>query len=147
MHEKDKVNLQTKFNTTYYLTKYERPYSDYAGLLELQTKYCVPYYGNSYLNDRAACTFTEAFANVEKENLAESISKSRYYSVLNDGSTELSIKDGHERHPSFQTINYFLVKLYYLYHKKAIKGFDCCKSLLRKKGFRHALDRSQNITQ
>ena len=93
MHEKDKKNLRTKFNTAYYLAKRERPFSDYPSLLELQTKNHVPDFGSSYLNDRAAAKFTKVIASVEKDKLAESISKARYYSILNDGSTDSSVNE------------------------------------------------------
>ena len=75
MHEKDKQNMQIKFNMEYYLAKHDSPFSDYNGLLKHQTKNNVPEFGKSYLNDKAAAQFTDAIAKIEKENLHESLSK------------------------------------------------------------------------
>ena len=91
MHEKDKQNMRIKFNMTHRLAKHERPFSDYNGLLKLQTKNNVPQFGKSYLNDKAAAQFTDDIAKIEKENPQESLSKARYFSVLNDGRADSSV--------------------------------------------------------
>ena len=76
MHEKDKK---------------PSPFSDYSTPLELQLKNHVPDFGSNYLHDRAAGKFTEVIASIEQDKPAESISKARYYSVLNDGGTDSSV--------------------------------------------------------
>lgn len=88
MAASDKKNLRVKFNTAYYVAKKERPFSDYPDLLKLQLKNNVPKFGESYKHERAAATFTEHIAKVDKENLGKTLAKTRYYSLLNDGSTD-----------------------------------------------------------
>ncbi|XP_057291390.1 zinc finger protein 862-like [Hydractinia symbiolongicarpus] len=91
MAASDKKNLRVKFNTAYYVAKKERPFSDYPDLLKLQLKNNVPKFGESYKHERAAATFTEHIAKVDKENLGKTLAKTRYYSLLNDGSTDTGI--------------------------------------------------------
>ena len=78
--------LCTKFNTVYYFSKRERPFSDYSSLLELQSKNHLPDF-------RAAGKFTEVIASIEQDKLAENISKARYYLVLNDGCADSSVRE------------------------------------------------------
>ena len=91
--EKDHRNMRIKFNSAYYLAKKERPFSDYKNLLDLQLKNDVPKFGTSYTHERAAANFTDYIANAEKNNLSKALSKARYYSVLNDGSTDTGVNE------------------------------------------------------
>ena len=93
MCDRDRNNLQIKFNTVYYLIKQERPFMDYPRQLALLKKNKGPDFGTSYLTDRAAAIFTEAISEVEREKLITNLSKIRYYSVLNDGSTDSSVTE------------------------------------------------------
>ena len=86
----DMKALRIKFNTAYYVAKQERPYADYPSLLELQNKNGVQKIGKSYLNDRAAAQFIHSIAETMKSNLSKDLANCRYYSVLNDGSTDSS---------------------------------------------------------
>ena len=43
MATRDKEVLENRFNSAYYLTKKERPYSDFPDLIELQEKNGVKY--------------------------------------------------------------------------------------------------------
>ena len=79
-----------KFNSAYYLLKQERPFSDYPQLLKLQTKSRVEPIGLTYLHVRAAATFAEVIGDVHHRSLKEKLAKARYYSVLNDGSSDTS---------------------------------------------------------
>ena len=83
-------SLQVKFNTTYYVTKKERPFTDYPDLLELQAKKGIENFGSSYGHADASAHFGYYIGKVLCENLKNLISKSNYYSVLSEGSTDSS---------------------------------------------------------
>ena len=93
MCEQDRDNLHMKFNSVYYLLKQERPFSDYLQLLKLQTKNSVKPIGSSYLHERAAAMFAEVIGDVHYRSLKEKLAKARYYSVLNDGSSDISVSE------------------------------------------------------
>ena len=93
MCERDRDNLRMKFNSVYYLLKQEHPFSDYPQLLKLQTKNRVKPIGSSYLHERAAATFAEVIGYVHHRSLKEKLAKARYYSVLNDGSSDTSVSE------------------------------------------------------
>ena len=46
----DKNSPRVKFNTTYYVIKKERPFTDYPDLLKLQAKNGIENFGSSYGN-------------------------------------------------------------------------------------------------
>jgi hypothetical protein len=46
--------------------------------------------GESYTTDRAATKFVNVIGEVTEEDLKTDLAKARYYSVLNDGSTDAS---------------------------------------------------------
>ena len=87
----DKNSLRVKFNTTYYVIKKERPFTDYPDLLKSQTKNGIENFGSSYGNADASAYFGDYTGKVLREDLKNLISKSNYYSVLSDGSTDLSV--------------------------------------------------------
>ena len=86
----DKNLLRVKFNTTYYVIKKERPFTDYPDLLKLQAKNGIQNFGSSYGNADARAYFGDYIGKVLREDLKNLISKSNYYSVLSDGSTDSS---------------------------------------------------------
>ncbi len=46
--------------------------------------------GESYTTDRAAAKFVNVIGEVTKEGLKTDLTKARYYSILNDGSTDVT---------------------------------------------------------
>ena len=92
MADHDKTTLQNRFNSSYYLAKSERPYSDFPGLLELQEKNGVKYRA-SYCNERAAANFVDVCGEILKETLVDDLLSAKYYSVLMDGSTDASVTE------------------------------------------------------
>lgn len=90
---KDRESLRIKFNLAYYLAKRERPFSDSSDLLRLQSKNNVTNIGESYTTDRAAAQFVNAIGTVTRESLKADLEKVHYYSVLNDGSTDISVTE------------------------------------------------------
>ena len=81
------------FNTAYYLAKNERPFSDYAKLLELQEKNRVRGIGKAYLADKKCAEFTKYIANVIRTELDNDLKNCNYFTCLNDGSTDSSITE------------------------------------------------------
>ncbi|XP_028408661.1 zinc finger protein 862-like [Dendronephthya gigantea] len=90
MSVKDRESLRIKFNSAYYLAKQERPFSDFSELLKLQSKNNILNIGESYTTDRAAAQFVNVIGEVTRESLEADLAKARYYSILSDGSTDVS---------------------------------------------------------
>ena len=84
----DKDSLRAKFNTTYYVLKKERPFTDYPDLLNLQTKNGISKPGASYSTPDASAYFADYIGKVMREDLKKLISKANCFSVLSDGSTD-----------------------------------------------------------
>ena len=89
----DKDSLRVKFNTTYYVLKKERPFTDYPDLFNLQTRNGISKLGHSYSTPDAAAYFADYIGKVMLEDLQELICKANYFSVLSDGSTDSSVSE------------------------------------------------------
>ena len=89
----DKNLLRVKFNTTYYVIKKEMPFTDYPDLLKLQAKNGIENFGSSYGNTDASAYFGDYIGKVLHEDLKSLISKSNYYSVLSERSTDSSVTE------------------------------------------------------
>jgi hypothetical protein len=88
----DKTSMTIRFNTAYYLAKKERPFSDFEDLLALQDKNGLSKnITKAYRNDRQCAVFTEYIAEVTKDSLAKDLANARFFSCLNDGSTDASV--------------------------------------------------------
>ena len=62
----DKNSPRVKFNTTYYVIKKERPFTDYPDLLKLQAKNGIENFGSSYGNADANAYFGDYIGKVLK---------------------------------------------------------------------------------
>ena len=89
----DKNSPRVKFNTTYYVIKKKRPFTDYRDLLKLQAKNGIENFGSSYGDADASAYFGDYTGKVLREDVKQLISKSKYYSVLSDGSTDSSVTE------------------------------------------------------
>ena len=69
----DKDSLRAKFNTTYYILKKERPFTDYPDLLNLQTKNRISKPGASYSTPDASAYFADYIGKVMHEDLKKNI--------------------------------------------------------------------------
>ena len=92
MTDQEHNRLKTQFNTAYYLSKSERPYSDFEGLLQLQEKSGAKYY-QSYRNERSAANFVDTCGQVIKNAMVEDLLRAKYYSILMDDSTDSSVTE------------------------------------------------------
>ena len=86
MTEKDLETLRVSFNSANYLVKQQQSFSDNPNLFFLQQKYGVKNF-KSHVTDQAATEFTDHIEKVSKDELIETIKKSKYFSLLTDGST------------------------------------------------------------
>ena len=93
MCAKDRESLKVKFNSAYYLAKRERPFSDSPDLLRLQSKNNVTNIGECYSTDRAVAKFVNPIGKAARESLKADLEKAHYYSVLDDGSTDVSVTE------------------------------------------------------
>ena len=84
----DKDSLQAKFNTTYFILKKERPFTDYPDLLNLYTKNGISKLGVSYSTPDGCAYFADSIGKVMRECLKKLIFKANCFSVLSDGSTD-----------------------------------------------------------
>ena len=89
----DKDSLRVKFNTTYYVLKKERPFTDYPDLLNLQNKNGLKKLGANYATPDASAYFADCIRKVMREDLKTILTKANYFSVLSDGSTDSSVTE------------------------------------------------------
>ena len=92
MHEETKKVMKNRFATAYYLAKKEKPFTDFPDLLDLQEINGLEV-KKGYRTDRAAACFVDYIAESMKIPLKECLLKARYYSILQDGSTDTSVKE------------------------------------------------------
>ena len=88
------LNKKNLDNTTYYIAKSGRPFSDFNQLCILQVKNGVTL-GETHLNDKRCREFTEAIAEVMKRDQKETMNnaQSRFFTIMGDGGTDTSNKD------------------------------------------------------
>ena len=89
----DKDSLRAKFNTTYYVLKKERLFTDYPDLLNLQTKNRISELGASYSTLDASAYFADYIGKVMCEDHEKLISKANCFSVLSDSNTDSAVTE------------------------------------------------------
>ena len=94
LNKKNLDKLEKLFNTTYYIAKSGRPFSDFNQLCILQVKNGVTL-GETYLNDKRCREFTEAIAEVMKRDQKETMNNAqpRFFTIMGDGGTDTSNED------------------------------------------------------
>ena len=92
MHKKTRKLMKNYFSTAYYLAKNEKPFRDFPELLDLQELNGLDVQ-KGYRTDRAAAVFVDFIAESMKLPLKEYLMKAKYYSILQDGSTDLSVSE------------------------------------------------------
>ena len=90
MHKKTRKVMKNHFSTAYYLAKNEKPFSDFPKLLDMQELNGLDV-RKGYRTDRAAAIFIDFIAELMKRK--ESLMKAKYYSILQDGSTDTSMSE------------------------------------------------------
>ena len=84
--------LSKLFRTCHALAVYNRPYTDYTWLCELDETKGVNL-GKTYRTAEYAKVFTHYIANVEREKVSDQIRNSQFVTVLSEGSTDSSITE------------------------------------------------------
>ena len=92
MHKKARKAMKNRFSIAYYLAKNEKTFSDFPELLDLQELNGLDVQ-KGYETDRAAAVFVDFIAESMKLPLKECLMKVKYYSVLQDGSTDTSVNE------------------------------------------------------
>ena len=92
MSEDEKKQLAAKFNSAFYVTTKKIAFTQFRDLCELQVKNGVNM-GNLYITDKACKDFVHAIADVEREDLASEIRTARFFVVMGDGSTDISVTE------------------------------------------------------
>ena len=82
--------LKKLFGTAYYVAKEEIAMAKFSSLCKLQIGNGVNM-NNTYLNDHACCNFIGAMSHVHRLDTTSQIERSRFLSVLSDGSTDNSV--------------------------------------------------------
>ena len=90
---KDTYSIRIKFNSAYYLSKMERPFSGYNNLLKIQIKNKVTGIKPTYESRNQAALFADYIVGKMKNFLDESVGNARYFPCLIGGSTDSSITE------------------------------------------------------
>lgn len=92
MAEIDRKVMITRFNTAYYLATSERPYSDSEGIITLNEMNGM-IRSSKFRNERAMANITDSIADKLKQKLMSELKKTRYFSLLTDGSTDKGVSE------------------------------------------------------
>ena len=84
------IEVQKLFRTAYMVACEQFSFKKYTKLVKLQQLNGVQF-GNNYLNEIACANFITSIAEDLKEDLQTDIDKTRFMSVLSDGSTDKGI--------------------------------------------------------
>ena len=84
--------MKKLFNIPYFITKHERPFSDFKDLCKLHVKNGLSL-GETYINDKGCRVFVEAIDGVMKEDESQLVNKQGFISVMADSGTDTSNKD------------------------------------------------------
>ena len=91
-NQKARKVLKKGFPTAYYSAINEKPFSDYPKLLDLQELNGLEVQ-KGYQTDRGAAIFIDDIAEQMKVPLKECLLDAKYYSILQDGSTNTSVSE------------------------------------------------------
>ena len=90
MQQKDLEFTKKKFETAYFVVKEELPLSKFHKILELEEMHGVEL-GNAYRNEITGGVLIDYIASSLSKELKLWLDKTEFYSVLTDGSTDVSI--------------------------------------------------------
>ena len=108
MEKEQLLQMETLFNTAFYLVSAERPFRDFPALLDLQRKNSLPI-GQSYSNQMQARTFIHFIAEEIRSDLVQLTQESDFISVCMDSNMDEATIDEEmvqvrllKRHPCVQ---------------------------------------------
>lgn len=89
--EKSELESRKKqFTTAFYIAMAERPFTDFAKLLELQDVNYGSTLVSNYANDKQCKAFIKYIAESERNNLRNLVQRNDFFATLNDSSTDSS---------------------------------------------------------
>ena len=83
----EKGKLRKKFDIAYFVATEKLLFMKYPGICELEARHGVDL-GTSYVNKSAGRTFCHYIAEGRKENLVETLTKAKFFSLMMDGTTD-----------------------------------------------------------
>lgn len=92
------------FEIAYMLAKEEMPFTKYCAILELEKKHGVKL-GNTYTTEHKCKDFTVFIGESMRDDVVDLIQKSRYISLLMDGSTDCSVVEKEPLYVMFVGMN------------------------------------------
>ena len=84
--------LRKEFDIAYFAATQKLAYSKYPDICELEKRHGVNI-GTTYLNNNACKTFCKFIAESKKLDLCKVIANAKFFSILMDGSTDVSNVD------------------------------------------------------
>ena len=90
--EKIVEKTKSKFEVTYFIAKEELSFKKYEKIINLEEVHSV-FMDEAYRNDKSCGEFIDYLGKVFGDNLCSDLAKARFYSVLTDGSTDISTKE------------------------------------------------------
>lgn len=88
----DFEELKIKFDVAYLIAKEELPMSKYSSLLDMEERHGVKI-GNAYRSAMSCSDFISAIGNEMTQQLIETLNGAKFFSVLSDGSNDVSITE------------------------------------------------------
>jgi len=85
--------MKKLFNTAFYIANHEKPFSDFPGLLKLQSKNFDCKLDEHYCNDKQAKTFISYIAEDMKRDLRLKIKENDFFGLISDGATDTGINE------------------------------------------------------
>ena len=92
MNEKERTQLKRKFEVAYVVAKQELPLSSYDAILELEEHHGIEI-GAPYRHSNACGSFIDFIGDAMAANLRQQLHDVKFFSVLWDGSTDVSAKE------------------------------------------------------
>ena len=83
----EKGRLRKKFDIAYFVATEKLPFMKYPGICELEARHEVDL-GTSYVSKSARRTFCHYITEGLKENLVETLTKGKFFSLMMDGTTD-----------------------------------------------------------
>jgi hypothetical protein len=93
LHEHKRKTLEIYFCSIHGIIKSKRPISDFLWVNKLDIAKGILDSSESYNNCKAATCILENIADVERENILESVKKTKFFSLTMDGSTYEASKE------------------------------------------------------
>lgn len=90
LNESQRLKLEACFNTAYFVTKKEFPFTLYPSLLDLQLKNGVDL-PNSYHSDQACRRFTDYIYNDIQKSTFDLLKNAKVLSIIFDGTTDVPV--------------------------------------------------------